>query len=800
MTKIVEANIVEQSNEDLTAYAIYTARKRSLPSYIDGLKVVHRRILYTLFEHFPMTKRGITIKSAACVGKTMSIHPHGDAGIYNSFNGLINWFECYRPILIGQGSFGNPYSNLSAAPRYTEVCISPYALDCIISDLSESPNSIDWEKTFDFTSLEPIYFPAKVPNLLINGSFGIAVGLRTQIPSHNINEVIDATINLIDNPNADVVLVPDDCQGSDIVEADFVEISHTGRGKYRTRAKINITEVHGKPALEITSLPNMVFFETVAEKIEKMKKDNVLPQIIDILHESSIDFSKKAKDRKEIFKVMVILKKGSDPNYVRDVLYSTTELEKTTSVNFEVVYHDTPVVWSYKQYLLEFINMRRKTKMRMFSYKLKETKTKMHELWLYIYVLESGKVNQVINLIRKQKSVNEEDYINALIKLLPKVTPLQAKFLLRISVSKLSEGYLAQYKKEYGELEQLANEYYHKAIHAEDIDNIIKSELIEVKKKYGCPRRSNVIKISEANNIPEGVFKVIITEKGFIKKLDQNDKFLGLRDDKALFVIDIDNTDALLLFGKLGKVYKIPVYKIPFSGKGSNGVDIRTVVKKYVGEGICTLLPESSISILEKMFKEDNSECNVFIVTEQGLFKRIKLNELYNIPLSGLMYTKLNENDKVVGILAMDPLNEMILYANNKILRLPGMSAPLLNRSTKGNIGMATHKYLVDGISCIYPNATDVVAITESGRINKVPLSIVRVGKRGQVGDNVIKLNKTDKIYSIYVCNYNDIITVTTHRGEKSFIVKDLPNGSSISTGEKLIDSSGITSINIKRQ
>ena len=128
---------------------------------------------------------------------------------------------------------------------------------------------------------------------------------------------------------------------------------------------------------------------------------------------------------------MVILKKGSDPNYVRDVLYSTTELEKTTSVNFEVVYHDTPVIWSYKQYLLEFINMRRKTKMRMFSYKLKETKTKMHELWLYIYVLESGKVNQVINLIRKQTSVNEEDYINALIKLLPKVTPLQAKFLLR---------------------------------------------------------------------------------------------------------------------------------------------------------------------------------------------------------------------------------------------------------------------------------------------------------------------------------------------------------------------------------
>ena len=164
------------------------------------------------------------------------------------------------------------------------------------------------------------------------------------------------------------------------------------------------------------------------------------------------------------------------------------------------------------------------------------------------------------------------------------------------------------------------------------------------------------------------------------------------------------------------------------------------------------------------------------------------------------MYTKLNEGDKVVSILAMDPLNELVIYAGNKVLRLPGMSAPLLNRSTKGNIGMATHKHLVDGISCIYPNATDVVAITESGRINKVPLSIIRIGKRGQVGDNIIKLNKNDNIYSIYVCNANDRLNIITHRGEKSIVVNELQNGSSISTGDKIIDSSGIISINILRQ
>ena len=793
--KIVEYNIVKQSNTDMRAYAVYVARSRMIPSFQDGLKPVQRRIMYALFHDFPQTRNGKTVKTASVGGRVVErYHPHGDASVYATIKPMVNWFESYMPLIKQQGSFGNIWGDAASAPRYTEVALTPYGVECVIGDMNETDASTDWELNYDGNYKEPIYLPSKVPNLLINGTFGIAVGLKTEIPKHNINEVIDATINLIDNPNYDVVLVPDDPQGSDIIEADWASMSHTGKGKFKTRAKIEIGEFNNRPALFVNSLPSMVFFETVREKIEKLKESNVLPQVVDILNNSKLpNFKSNATEK---FQAIISLKRGSDPVYVRDVLYASTALEKTTSVNFEVIYKQNPVSWSYKKYLQEFIKFRKERKARLFNNKLKECNTRIHELDLYIKVMKSGKIEDIVRAIRKQNSSNDDELINFIIKTLSKakvmITPLQAKFLLNTNIKKLSLGYLKQYEDETNSLLKIANYCEDMCIHVEKLDGIIKQELLDIKAKYGCPRRSRIISANAVDNIPDGIFKVIFTSNGFIKKVDPNDRS-SLRNDKAICTIVADNKDNLLVFGKRGKVYKLPVYKIPFASN-SNGTDLRIVMKKYSGEGVSIVLSEASLIELENSFKNENAECDIFILTREGLFKRIPIEELNNISVSGLIYTKLNESDEVVDIIGMEPNNEMLIYSRNKILRVLGTEAPFLNRMSKGNIAMSS-KYAMGGMICVVPNSTCAVVITESGRVNKVPLSIIPLSTRAKAGTSVIKLGKTDNIKYVFACKENDVLNVTTNSKKIEIKVSDLKNSSSLSTGDKLIDSSGILSV-----
>lgn len=796
--RIIDENIVTQANQDLKTYAEAVCRERAIPHAVDGLKPVVRKILYTMYEYLKQTRTGTTVKSASIVGIVMQrFHPHSDSGIYGAMKGMTNWFESYMPLIKPKGSFGNIWGDSAAASRYTEAALTPYAVECIIGDMTETYSSTDWDWNYDNTVMEPLYFPSKVPNLLINGSFGIAVGMTSNIPPHNISEVIDATIHLIDHPNDEIVLLPDDPQGCDIIEADFATISRTGKGRFKVRAKIDIGEFQNKPALIVKALPHMVYFEDIKNKIEDLKEKNILPQVIDIYNNTTTDLHKKAM--KSNFEVYIVLKKDTDPHYVRDILYKHTRLEATKSVNFEVVYNNNPVIWSYKQYLQNFINFRIERKARMFNAKLKECKTRMHELDFYIKILKSGKIDQIIDKIRKQKTRDDEELINFMLKTVKDITPLQAKFILNINLKKLSVGYLNDYITEYNDLDAKARQYLDWSIHPEKLTGIIKEELIAINKKYGCPRRSRIISASEAEGIPEGIFKVVITESGFIKKIDVSDKSLSLRNDKARFVLTANNTDSLLLFGSLAKVYKIPVHKIPFAAKNSNGIDMRIAVKKYSGEGISAVIPESMLDTIDRSYKAENMEGSIITITRQGLAKRMNISELFNIPLSGLMYAKLNEGDTIADLLVAGSANEILIYAHNKVLRIWASDIPLLSRTTKGVIGMKSSKYAIDGMCCIIPNSTHVIVVTESGRVNKIGLDSINRGTRARAGDVIIKLGKTDSIKYIGVCNETDSLAITTHRNSKVYPIAQIPNGSSISQGEKMADSSGVASVSIIR-
>ena len=796
--KIIDANILQQTTEDLTSYSIYVARKRSLPDPRDGLKPVHRKIIYSLYNDFN-NKAVSKVKSAAVVGRVIEkYHPHGDTSVYDAMKPMINWFQIYEPLLSPQGSFGNIWGQGAAAQRYTEVGLSKYCLDCIIADLQQAKGSTDWEDTYDGKYKEPIYFPSAVPNLLINGSFGIAVGLRTQVPSHNINEVIDATIRLIDDPNADIVLVPDDCQGSDIIATDFAKISHTGKGRFKVRAKVEVCEIDKHPALKVTSLPSLTFFESIKNKIESMVEKNLLPQVVDVINASYIDKSRKS-DNKEHFEVHIILKKGADPNYVREILYNSTDLQKTISVNFEVVYDNTPVNLNYKEYLKIFLEFRKERKLRMFAGKHKACRTKAHTMELYIRVLESGEIDNIIKMIRKQKGTDDTEYIDYMIKKIPGITPLQAKFILNTDIRKLSMGYYQKYKQELEQARKEADQYYQIITHPENIYQYIKQELLEIKAKYGEPRRSRVISMDDINAIPAGTFKIIITEKGFIKKTGENESNGSFKDDKPKFVMTVDNRDSLLLFSRLGKVYKLPVHKIPFSSKGSNGIDLRTMMKGYTGDGICIMGTESNFKGFEQFMKSHRQQCNIFVLTAMGLFKRMEFDSISDIPQSGLIYTRLNDGDAVVDIILANPANQLLIYSKNKILRIKGFDAPLLNRATKGNIAMGS-KYPIDGFTCITNPKGYVLAITESGYVNKVPLSVIPVSVRSRSGNNIIRLKKNDSIRKILICDKKSILSVHTMKKEYQIPVSEIQDGSSISGGIKLIDSSGIVNLGLIQQ
>jgi DNA gyrase subunit A len=778
METIKEVNIVTQHNSDLRAYAIYVARRRAIPDHRDGQKYVHRKILYAMYNDFRATFSSHHVKSGAIVGRVLErYHPHGDTAVYDAMKPMVNWFEIYMPLIDHQGSFGNVLGDSAAAPRYTEVKLTKFAMDCMISELREAYNSVDWQENYDGRYKEPIFLPAALPILLINGAFGIAVGLKIQVPKHNISDVIDATIKLIKNPNADVVLIPDNCMGCDIIEADFAKISRTGKGKYKVRGNIEIGEYKGKPALHITSLPDMVFFNSVKPEIEKLIANNALPQIADIVNASKLLNDEKGT---EIFSVYIVLKKGSDPNYVRDILYATTRMQATIPVNFEVIKDETPVLMNYKEYLLNFIAFRKETKFRMYQNRLQSVKTKAHELYLYILALTSGEIDNIIAMIRKQEGTDDKVYIDYLVNKL-KVTPLQAKFLLGTDVRKLSNGYLRKYQEEKNKNEQFAAEYIQKVTAEGEIEREIIEELIGFKKEYAFPRKSKIISQSEASGIPEGVFKVIITRGNFIKKIGEHDNVGYLNGDEARCIFTANNTDSVLIFGAMGKVFKFPVSKIPFGAKGSNGVDIRLFIKQLTSD-ICSVMTESMIAKIAA-----NKQNFIYMITEGGFIKRMDLVDFLTTPPSGIVFTKLESGDIVKDIIFMPEQYDLLIYSQNKVLRINGSEAPYVRRSTKGNRAMDT-KYPIDGFSCLYPGATDVVVVTDSGRINRVSIHAVPISVRARAGSSIIKLAKTDTIKKILVCKSTDTVKITSRGGEiQRIIVSDMQEGSSISTGIKMV-------------
>lgn len=692
-----------------------------------------------------------------------------NSSIYGAMQPLANWWECMAPLLTYDSASGTIQGGKQAAMRYTESCISQFGMDCAISELVETKQVVNWQKTFDNHNDEPETLPVKVPLLLINGAFSIAIGRRIEVPPHSMNDVIDATLTLMHNPNAKIVLIPDQCMKCEIINTDWKKISNMGFGNYVVRGIITQGEDKKGKYLSIRSTPDIVFSNSIVEKIEELIKDNKLIQVADINdHSTDSDLD-----------IRIYLKNGADPNYVKQVLYKNTSLQDTKRVNMEVLDGLDIKRFSYKAYLLYFLEYRRGIKFRLYNYRLQKVETRLHQIETYIKVLESGDVENIVHMIRNQASVDENYLVNWLMKKL-KITDIQALFILRTQLKALSKGNLDKYKAEQKDLLAKVNEYVAYITDEKLIDKEIENELLEMKAKYGKPRQSVIISEAEASNIPEGEFKIAITESNFVKKMQVNEPIKAYKGDNAKYILIADNSKDILLFDQMGKVFRLQVHKIPFTEKNSAGVDIRLLIKKLTSNIISVMY----VPILE-MLANKKSKYYLSIISAKGLIKRIDLNDIINATPSGIIYTKLNKGDSVKDIIVVNHKSDIVVYTKSKALRMPVESTPYLKRSTLGNMAMKTTED-IDGMSVVTRETTDIVVVTNKGKFNRFGVAGLPVSDRNKAGGKVIKLAKGDYIHNIFSCNSNYVLRVIRTDEVLEINVADIPIGSSVSAGTKM--------------
>lgn len=770
--KIVEVQASEQYEKDYREYALYTERHRTTPEFRDGLKPVQRRIIYAGHHvSHANTKR----KSATVVGDTMGhYHPHGNDSIQGALYTLVNWFQTKNPLYDGQGNFGNTYQNVPANMRYTEVSISEFTYDCLLSELIECKEIVDWEPTYTNSSLEPKFLPAKIPLLLVNGCTAISVGDKVDIPSHNIVEVIDETIKLINNPNHTIVLIPDHCQECDIVDTDWKAISKRGYGNYKIRGRILVEDYkginkkyNGLKCLVITSCPNYTFLETIVDKIRSLISKNKIIGIIDEEEQSS----------QNNMRYVFILKPGTDPDYVRTEIYKNTSMQQTCRVNMKVIdscdkVNPTSRV-SYTGFVKAWIEFRKITKIRYYTHKLQRIMTRAHVVDNYIWAIESGKADEAIKIIHNHKGTDDE-LIEKLIKKLG-VTDLQANFFINNEIKKLSRAYLGKYIEEAKKLEAAAQECRDAVLIEGNLERLIIKDLLDIRGKYYFPRKCSVIKESEITGIPSGTFKVVITESNFIKKIGVDDKVIT--KDPVKFVFTSENSSNLLFFDNIGKVYNIPMAKIPFADKNSNGVDLR-IINRYINAPLVAVIDETIV----EAFKNQN----IVTLSKGGYIKRMEVKDFLSTPFSGLVYSKVDNGDKITDIILGNINTDIVVYSKSKAIRFTLADIPLLKRNSRGYNSMSNTDS-VEGLSVIPANATDIVVVTAKGYANKLILDTVPINKNKK-GSNMIKLKKDDYIVSVSGVNNTSVIQCIEASGQiYDLNVADIPIGSTISIGVKVI-------------
>jgi DNA gyrase subunit A len=768
---IKERHIETEMQESYIDYAMSVIVMRALPDVRDGLKPVHRRILYVMHE-LGLRHNVKYRKSAAVVGDVLGkYHPHGDQAVYQSMVHMAQDFAMRYPLIDGQGNFGSMDGDGAAAMRYTEARMSSAAEE-LLTDLDKE--TVDWRDNYDATKKEPSVLPGKLPNLLLNGSLGIAVGMATDIPPHNLNEVMDGIIKLIEDPEAtsedlsEIIKGPDFPTGGIIYDTAAIKNAYaTGKGGIVMRGKTEIEETKtGTFRILINEVPYRINKATLLERIADLVRDKKLEGIRDVRDESD----------KDGVRVVIDLKKDGLPNKILNQLFSYTQLQETFHMNMlALVDGIEPRVLNLKTILEKYIEHRQVIVRRRTEYDLKKAKERAHILEGLKKALDH--IDEVIQTIKK--SPTKEEAFNNLIKKF-KFSELQTRAILDMRLQTLAGLERKKIEDELKAIKALIAEYEDLLRSPKKILGIIKKESIELKDKYGDERKTQIVKnpigafVAE-DLIPESSMIVIITKSGYIKRLLPDTYKAQSRGGKGVIgqtlkeedvvdkLISANTHEDILFFTNKGRVFQTKVYELPEGSRTSKGQALVNFLQLGNGEFATGVLTLS---------KKDEAKFLV-MATRNGLIKKVAREEFAKVRRSGMIAMGLKGDDELKWVEATSGNDQVMLSTEDgQAIRFAEGDVRAMGRTASGVTGIrlrkGDHVISMDVIS----KATDVtklevLIITENGLGKKTPLADYKVQHRAGSGIKTVKITeKTGKIVSMYILNNgeeHDLVVISKH-------------------------------------
>ena len=764
--QIIPVKIEDTLAKSYLEYSMSVIVGRALPDVRDGLKPVHRRILYSMY------KMGITSstpykKSARIVGDVIGkYHPHGDTAVYDALVRMAQDFSMRMPLIDGQGNFGSIDGDNAAAMRYTEARLTKIAEE-LLKDIDK--DTVDFIPNYDGSEREPVVLPARFPNLLVNGSSGIAVGMATNIPPHNLGELLDALIYMIDNKDAvledilQFVKGPDFPTGGTIFgRGGILEAYKTGRGSVKIRAKHHIEHKGNREIIVIDELPYQVNKAKLIEKISDLVKDKIVEGISEIRDES---------DRDGI-RVVIELKKDAMSEIILNNLYKHTQMQVSFGVNMLAIIDKEPKLFNLMEILETFVKFRKTVVIRRTIYELEAAKRRAHILEGLRIALAN--IDEVVELIKK--SEDSKDAKNRLMERF-NLSEIQSQAILDMKLSRLTSLEIEKIEKEYKELmEKIA--YLNSILKEESVLNaVIKDEFQEIKEKYSTPRLTNIVDdyddINIEDLIPNEEMVVTITHRGYVKRVPlktyerqnrggKGKKALTTYEDDFIEDFYIANAhDTLMIITDKGQLHWLKVYKIPEGSRTSKGKAIVNLINLDKDEQIQTIIKTED-------FDENKS---LAFFTKEGIVKRTNLSEFKNIRATGVRAIKIDDDDELVTakIVYSDDKELFIITKKGQAIRFPVETVREMGRTARGVSGI---KFKIDGDEVVgalslRDENQEILTVSEKGFGKRTEANLYRLTNRGGKGVIAMKLtNKTGDLVGVVATEEEHDLMILTSEGK----------------------------------
>ena len=763
VSKIIDINISDEMQRSYLDYAMTVIVSRALPDVRDGLKPVHRRILYSASE-LGLSPDKPHKKSARIVGDVLGkYHPHGDTAVYDAMVRLAQSFSMRYQLIDGHGNFGSVDGDQAAAMRYTEARMSKMAME-MLRDFNK--DTVDFRPNFDETLKEPVVLPSRFPNLLVNGSSGIAVGMASSIPPHNLGEVINGTIAYIENPDIDILGLmkyikgPDFPTGAIIEGKDNIKNAYlTGRGILRVKAKVEIEEMkNNKSRILVSELPYQVNKARLIEKTAELVKDKRIEGISDIRDES---------DRTGM-RIVIEIKRDYNPNIVLNQLYKHTQMQDSFSVIMIALVNNEPKVLNLKEMIYHYVDHQREVIVRRTKYDLNKAEARAHIVEGLIIAIDN--IDEVIRIIRASYDDAEKRLIEAF-----NLSEIQARAIVDMRLRRLQGLEREKLNIEYDELIKLINKFKEILSNKNLIDQIVKDELKEIKNNFYDERRTDIIadegEINVEDLIEEEDVAITLTHFGYIKRLPEDTYKAQNRGGKGItalttrdedFVKDLFITsthDYLMFVTNKGKIYKIKAYEVPEARRQAKGTAAINLINIEAGEKIKSVIP----------IREFNDDEFLIFVTKKGIIKKTKLSEFESNRKTGLVAIKIAEDDELISVNKTDGTKDIfILTKRGKGIRFHESDVRDTGRNTMGvkAITLTKNDELI-AMSIIKKSdeTKHILTVTENGYAKITLSQEYRPQNRGGKGMKAHNINKKTGLIvnSLIVDKEDDIMILSTN-------------------------------------